>query len=432
MATTRSKWLALLGSALLGATSAVFAQDSGPLIDLLVKKGIVNDQEAETLRAELVKDFAANTSAGKLSLSSSLTEFKLSGDVRIREQFEWQNPQGLSVSDERYRTRFRFRLNGDAKLQKGWGAGFALETAQAADSGNQTFDTGADDYGIYLARAYVSYQASNELLFVLGKQKNPFYTTDLLWDADINPQGFYESYTLAVDGKNSLDFRVAQLAMKDNNEKTPATIGTDAWLFEQQVVYTRKFGKADSFVIAPGLAFYNASAVSGLANENAFNGSTRGLKFITLPAEVNFANLLGEGTTLKVYSDFVYNTEAGTRVYRVYGLPQATTKKDPTAWLLGVGYVSGTGKSQGDWSVKLDYRQVGIGSLDPNINDSDFAFSNLNQKGYKLAGSYNLTDFASANVTFFSTENLRKDLVQSAIAKLGGSKIVQLDLVVKF
>ncbi len=432
MATSRFKWLALLGSAFLGAT-AVLAQDSGPLIDLLVKKGIVNDQEAETLRAELVKDFAANTSAGKLNLSSSLSEFKLSGDLRMREQLEWQNPQGSPIDNERYRTRFRFRLNGDVKLQKGWGGGFALETAQASDSGNQTFDNGADDYGIYLARAYVSYQPTNNLLFVLGKQKNPYYTTDLLWDGDINPQGFYESYTLATSGASTLELRVGQLLMKDNVENASfTTSANDAWLFEQQIVYTGKFGSGNSFVIAPGLSFYNASTLTGLANENAFNGSTRGLKLLTLPAELNFANLLGAGSTFKIYSDFVYNTEAGTRVYRVYALPKGTTRKDPTAWLLGVGYAAGSGKTQGDWSVKLDYREIGIGSIDPNIHDSDFAFSMLNQKGWKLAGSYNLTDFASANLAFFSTENLRENLVQSNIAKLGGSKTVQVDLVVKF
>src|SRR5437764_1132808 len=52
----KSSWLALLSGALLVA-SPVLAQDSGALIDLLVKKGIVTDQEAETLRADLSRDF---------------------------------------------------------------------------------------------------------------------------------------------------------------------------------------------------------------------------------------------------------------------------------------------------------------------------------------------------------------------------------------
>ena len=39
-------------AALVCAGSAL-AQDSGPLIELLIKKGVLNDQEAEELRAEL-------------------------------------------------------------------------------------------------------------------------------------------------------------------------------------------------------------------------------------------------------------------------------------------------------------------------------------------------------------------------------------------
>ena len=146
-----------------------------------------------TAAAELVKDFAANTSAGKMNMSSALSEFKLSGDVRLRHQTETQAPETASgtpaVSNERSRERYRFRFNGDALLQKGWGAGFAFETASAADSGNQTFQDANNDYSLFLARAYVSYQMNSNLFFAAGKTRNPFYTTDLIWDADINPQG---------------------------------------------------------------------------------------------------------------------------------------------------------------------------------------------------------------------------------------------------
>ena len=83
MAIKSFKWLALLCGVSIGAATLAHAQDSGPLIDALVKKGILNDQEAEEIRADLIKDFGT-TSAGKLNLSSALTELKLSGDARVR------------------------------------------------------------------------------------------------------------------------------------------------------------------------------------------------------------------------------------------------------------------------------------------------------------------------------------------------------------
>ena len=70
--------LGLVGS--FAATAA--AQDSGALIDALVRKGVLKDQEAEQIRSQLSRDYAANTPAGKLNISSSVKELKLSGDVR--------------------------------------------------------------------------------------------------------------------------------------------------------------------------------------------------------------------------------------------------------------------------------------------------------------------------------------------------------------
>lgn len=429
----KSKVTALLAS--LFCAGAALAQDSGPLIDLLVRKGVLNDQEAEELRAELVKDFASNTSAGKLNLGGHLTEFKLGGDVRLRHQVETQAPQNGTVTNERTRERFRFRLNGDVLMQKGWGAGFALETAPAADSGNQTFQDGNNDYSIYLARAYVSYRPNQNWMFIGGKQKNPFYTTDLVWDADINPQGVTELYTNYLAGKDTFEVRASQILMDDRPESTASRPGRDAWLFGQQAVYTHWFGKdaignvVNSFIIAPGLMFYNDSVLDGLDNENPFNGSTDGLAVVTLPGEVNWANVKGPGTAFKLYWDLAYNLEAQRRVQRIYGIPNVA--KDPTAWLVGFGYSYGTGKVQGDYSVKLDYRSVGIGSVDPNLNDSDFAFGKLNMEGFKLATSYNLTDWANFNVTYFYATDKRPTL-SNAIANLDHAQILQVDLVVKF
>lgn len=450
----KSKWLALLAGALLAA-SPMLAQDSGPLIDLLVKKGIVTDQEAEELRADLVKDFAANTSAGKLNLSSAMSEFKISGDVRLRHQYEVQAPETATgtaaVSNERTRERFRFRLNGDIALQKGWYTGFALESGQAADSGNQTFQSANDDYAIFLARAFIGWQVNPNLGFVIGKQKNPLYTTDLVWDADINPQGASEIYKAFLNGKDTFEVRALQDIMEDRNESTAGPLGRDAWLFAQQAVYTHWFGteSLNSVILAPGFMKYNQSSIGNVSgsvvgtngaaiaggainaqNENPFNGSTRGLSILTFAGEVNWMNVNGAGTSVKLYWDSAYNTEAGTRL-RAYGLSPSAWDKDALAWLAGVGYGYGTGKVQGDYSIKLDYRQIGLGSVDPNLNDSDFAFGKLNQQGWKLATSYNLADFISLNATYFYTQAIQ-DKLTNAVANLDHSQLLQLDVVLKF
>lgn len=435
----KTTWLALIAGAALAATP-LMAQDSGPLLNLLVLKGIISDQEAEDLRAELVKDYTSNTSAGKLNMSSSLSDFKLSGDVRLRHQTETQAPETAggvpTVSNERTRERFRFRLNGDATLQKGWTAGFALETASAADSGNQTLQDGNNDYSLYLARAYVGWQVTPQLSLVGGKIRNPFYTTDLLWDSDINPQGLNENYKFFIGAKDTFELRAMQLIMDDRPETAIGPSGRDAWLFAQQAVYTRWFGRdeignqVNNLVLAPGFMTYNDSTLDGLDNETPFNGSTRGLAVVTFAGEVNWVGVAGSGTGLKLYWDAGYNLEAKTRL-RAYGLDPNAWDDDPFAWLLGVGYSHGTGKVQGDYGVRVDYRQIGLGSIDPNLSDSDFAFGRLNQEGWKAALSYNLTDFASFNLAYFYTTAIQ-DRLTNAVANLDHSQTLQLDLVVKF
>ncbi|MDB6128128.1 MAG: hypothetical protein JWM35_2024, partial [Verrucomicrobia bacterium] len=345
----KPKWLALLGAAILAAAPA-FAQDSGPLIDMLVKKGIVTDQEAEELRADLVKDFVNNSSAGKLNLSSSLTEFKLSGDLRMRYEYNAQVPElatgAAPLSNETSRQRFRFRFNGDVILQKGWTAGFAFESGQASDSANQSFTGAADDYGLFLARAYIGWQPNANWSFVLGKQKNPFYTTDLRWDADINPQGAYENYKAFIGIKDTFEIRAMQHALFDNSESTAGPAGRDTWVFEQQAVYTHWFApdNLSSAIIALGYTANNQSTMTGLLNSAAFNGSNRAQDYGTFAGEVNWANVHGEGTAFKVYWDSSYNFTAGTRAYRVYGLNPAQFSKGASAWLAGIGYGYGTGK----------------------------------------------------------------------------------------
>ena len=419
------------------STGALLAQDSGPLIDLLVKKGIVSDQEAEDLRVELQKDFAVNSSAGKLNLSSSLAEFKLSGDLRMRYEANSQTPElatgGAAVSNETSRQRYRFRFNGDMILQKGWTAGFALETAQASDSGNQTFTGGADDYGIFLTRAYVGWQPNLNWNFVVGKQKNPFYTTDMRWDGDINPQGAFEGYKLFIGSKDTLELRAMQHIMFDNNEQLAGPAGRDTWMFEHQAAYTHWFApdNLSSAIFAIGYTSYGQSTMTGLLNSATFTGTTRAQNYGTLSGEVNLANIRGPGTALKFYWDGSYNFTGATRAYRVYNVNSTLFDEGSGAWLAGIGYSYGTGKVQGDYSAKLDYREVGLTSIDPNTNDSDWGFGKTNQKGLKLALSYNVTDFANLNVTYFDTKVMQEKMT-FALGNLNRSSELLVDLVVKF
>ena len=56
--------------------SVAHAQSDGALLDALVKKGVLSDQEAEDVRASETKEYAT-TAAGKLSISDHITNLRL-------------------------------------------------------------------------------------------------------------------------------------------------------------------------------------------------------------------------------------------------------------------------------------------------------------------------------------------------------------------
>ena len=111
--------------------------------------------------------------------------------------------------------------------------------------------------------------------------------------------------------------------------------------------------------------------------------------------------------------------------------PVGSTRSAFAAWLTGIGYSYGTGKVQGDYSAKLDYREVGLTAVDPNLNDSDWGFSKVNQKGFKLALAYNVNDFTNFNVTYFDTKIIQPKMTFS-LGNLDRSHELLIDLVVKF
>ena len=130
---------------------SIFAQDAGALLDLLVRKKLINDQEAEEVRAELTKE-AATTSGGKWKLSTPITELEIYGDIRLRYQYNGgqtddnsplaRPANGVAGKDdwqERERERYRLRLGLRGTLADDWFFGIRFETNASSRSTNVTF-----------------------------------------------------------------------------------------------------------------------------------------------------------------------------------------------------------------------------------------------------------------------------------------------------
>jgi hypothetical protein len=469
--------LGLVGS--FAATAA--AQDSGALIDALVRKGVLKDQEAEQIRTQLSRDYAANTPAGKLNLSSSVKELKLSGDVRVRGQYDSVQPQvGTAGETQRVRYRLRLRVNADYKVSDDFFAGFGLQSTQANDSGNQTMagGTGAagalpdqagdyfQNYGAFINKAFVGWTPISGVTLIAGKQTNPFYTTDLVWDADINPTGFVQRVDLNKFlslGGLELSVVAGQLVVYDNGESASSATnaGRDGFIYQTQLIASAEVFSGYKVTIAPGYLCTNNGAAAatggiysggggqapwtslagaaGQASNTVGSKTLSGLSVILFPGDVS--TTLG-GLKTKFLWDFAYNTDAYKRdsLYTTVakGLPGSIipNKVDRAAWLVGVQV--GENKKKGDWSAVANYRAVGAAAVDPNINDSDWALSATNMAGPKVGFMYNLGDATTIGATYYYADNLRSNLLYgggstTAIVSPNNSvQVLQLDISVKF
>jgi hypothetical protein len=466
MKNTTKRVIALAGVLALGL-SAAKAQEDGALLNALVKKGVLSDQEATQIRASEEKE-GATTSADKLAISDYVQKLTFYGDVRYR--WEYADEKALATAPGGTlpataggeniieRSRIRVRAGLDAKFTDNFTGGIELETGLNDDSANQTLGNSYGKGVVALGLAYLQYKPFDWLTLTGGKMRNPLYTTDLVWDPDVNPEGGAEQFnwTFPIGGESapvsrdpkdvkdmkevapassdesfSVGFTGFQGIYADNNESNPnITLDnrTDIWQFVEQVPVQFNFNKSNYIKFAPGFDTYLGGgnngpgntpgtidapeAGGGTQNFTAYNASTD-LAIITAPGEVDWK--FG-AVPFKFYWDFAANLDGKDRVQQVYLTPTPGTAisaadrrvinnnrelGDNIAWVAGVQF--GQIKHKGDWLARADFRQVGLGAIDPNLNDSDWGDSFLNQQGVKIQGSYSFTDFLVGSVTVYDT-----------------------------
>ena len=213
MLTKKFVLIAVLLSFFLAPMSVLRAQDAGALLDLLVKKRLISDQEAEEVRAELTKQ-VSETSGGKWKLSTPITEIELYGDIRLRYQYNGgqtddnspvaRPANGVAGKDdwqERERERYRLRLGLRGTLADDWFFGLRFETNASSRSTNVTF--GDESSGgpfaknsdtVNVGQAYLGYKGFKDITLTGGKMPNPLVSTLMVWDPDINPEGLAEQW----------------------------------------------------------------------------------------------------------------------------------------------------------------------------------------------------------------------------------------------
>ena len=486
--------IAIAATAILWGTASARAQEAGALLDLLVRKRIITDQEAEEVRAELTKE-ATSTSAGKWKLSSPITEIELYGDARMRYEIrtaEVGPPNTLDSrgdNSQRNRARYRLRLGLRGVLLDDWFFGLRLETSTNPRSTNVTFggDSGngpfaKNDDGINVGQAYVGYKGIRDVTLTAGRMQNPFITTTMTWDPDINPEGVAEQWkhtfkislgsdrssvppTTGKDDKQvayagttsepksitiDLFANFAQFVYDDENPENsvgPAPEGvpnTDAYLLGWQVGAKVNFTKSVYLQIAPTIYNYTGNGdtfnkhFSGdpdfidpiLGRTSRNQTGINSLLVFDMPAE--FGWTIGE-LPMRIFGDFAVNFDGDERAAAA-GHPE----KGDNRYAYQVGLGLGKLKAKRDWQVDVFWQHVDQFAVDPNLVDSDLYDGRVNMEGVAIRLGYAITDAVIANVTYGYGWQIDDDLGTGGngdaftLNPLHKYQIFQADLSVKF
>ncbi len=435
-------------------------QDAGALLDLLVRKRLITDQEAEEVRTELVKE-SASTAAGKWKLSTPITEVELYGDVRLRYEYRGGRlPDHYQFGQdnqndwyERHRERYRLRVGLRGTLADDWFFGLRLETNTDPRSTNVTFGGESSggpfakgDDGIFVGQAYFGYTGFPDFKFTGGRMPQPLITTSMVWDDDINPEGLAEqwkhTFTFNLGGgggeavqsyskggyskegkgvvappagepfKLKLDVFVnfAQFVYDDENPENP--IGpnpttdangstqkiptTDAFMLAWQIGARLTFPNNVYFQLAPTVYNYTG------------NGDTFNVHFQGDPG--------GNQTGINSLLVFDMPMEVGWKLWnlpmRIFGDFAVNFDADDRAaaaghaggggqryaWELGLGV--GQLKAKGDWEIRAWWQHSDQFSLDTNLVDSDIFDARVNIQGIAVKAGYMLADPISLNLTY--------------------------------
>jgi hypothetical protein len=463
-------WLAILG--FVGfASKGICADDAvDALMDILMEKGLLNEAEAAKVKA-LAEARLANAAAqmppaqSKWKISNAIKSVELFGDLRLRYEDRQASTPGGKVELDRGRFSARIGLRGDAAEEVYYG--FRLDTAANPRSPWVTFGTsssgipyqgpyGKSTGGLNIGQIYLGWREPGWLDVTFGKMANPLYTTPMVWDSDLNPEGAAERLKYPV-GQAEFFATFGQFLYQDNNPSSDSSglgfvnaSGSPLFQLAWQGGVTYHISKDVSAKVAATLynyvgmkpdaspyfgdtfvgegSYYGPGSLQPVNGYSGYGTSSTFLKYpslgfpnnqvgvndllvLEIPFELDFKV---RGLDARFFGDVAYNLEGSQRAedaaagYQYFlnnfSSPAATIKgfgpqrNDVKAYQLGfalgsnLGLVYGTTSKKGTWEGRVYWQHVEQYALDANLLDSDFFEGRGNLQGVYSAFAYSFTD----------------------------------------
>ena len=420
---------ALFLIALFAAAAPARAGELDILLDRLVDKSVLEPGEAQEIRIgtqeELKKEISQQRNA---TLPMWVQTLKFRGDVRIRYQYN-NNENNLYKQN---RARYRLRFFVDAKVNDKVYTGFGFASGSSVDprSTNQTFADNFSKKPLWIDYVFAEYNASDYLAFTAGRNKNPLWlTNDMLWDADINPEGLSARVTAPLNYNwqffGNAGYFVLGEALAEPNDPGMFFAQPGVSWKDDGGVYDFKAGAAVYGLdhVKHHAVFANRPSAAEYQQSNTLAGGKYryGYNSVSPELEVN-ANIL-DPVALPLLGYFGYNiTYAG--VYGKY-IQAFEHARDNTGWIAGFKLGQRKVEDAGQWQLGWSIRQLEKDAWLDTYPDSDFYGGATNVKGQKTQLAVGLMRDFAVNLAWFDARP-----VSSATRKR--ERLLQTDINLKF
>ncbi len=309
--------------------------------------------------------------------------FTLYGDARFRYESSFE----LDDKADRHRARLRLRLGATYRLLDEVAIGARLVTGDREDpnSPHVTLGDGLKNLEISLDRAFINYRPSRlEGAYLTGgKFGHPFYANpvygELVWDADVQPEGIVAGYSLPELGPMaSLRFTAGGYILEERSSVS------DSFLPVVQAAGRFEVSGDVSATAAVGYYWYTNVDTSLLVEDNAGNGvvDTDGdgspdeydSEFGILNPILAFT-YSGWDLPVTLSAEYVLNTETGA--------------EDNEGWAAGMAV--GSTRAKGDWRFYYQFQVIEQDAVFSAFAQDDFLFA-TNHRSHLFGINYQFVD----------------------------------------
>jgi len=405
------------------------AQGNDAILDLLIKKGVITQREANEVREQLDVQMAQTVEMyNKGKFSSWLDGVKFSGDLRLRA--DNISSEDYAKTSDRLRFRYRLRLGMEFQYQEWATVNLRLASGDGDPvSTNQSFTDTFKKKPITIDTISVTLQPPGWkwIKVIGGKMENPIWQPSLnspmIYDLDVTPEGVAEvlQYTFGANSQYRLFGQFGQFMLDEissNNSRDPL-------MFDMQGGIEMGFGgelpkkpklkvtAAGGFMLTHNIANTGYTPFSDSPNKGNGNGSG---SYTNSPlADFNVVYGRGEIACLITDKKFLGTPavltlcgEVDKNIKGAYetlvGSSQTVDPDQTLGWTIQLGF--GQAKKKGEWQVAYQYKHQEADSTFDALADSDWGAGGIDRKGHCIKGAYNFQDWWQLGVAAFVTSKI--------------------------